>query len=519
MAMPLDMNELFTAHFSISIDAADTARKLKRALGFESNYEVARLAIGLSLGQEKYPIKQGTGSAGAIRGNILFGKDDYPLWIGLLLTNYLQYHPEEEKEISLSILQSAVRAHWDNGIRIMSDLWKQCKEDENIFWEKLLRSHADLPDVVQHDESSAGGAASSSFPSAAGAIRLVLGRVLRKNSEAGEEFFHDVNGAGYAPHIAIMGQAGSGKTPVMTHILQQMKKQAKCPVILVDLGKGDLGRNKTLIQSLGAAVLSVPEKPIPLDIFHVADIADSNLTTAAMENFRDAFRQVAGKLGPKQSDNIAEALLPLFRTQQHITFQKIKETVDAFYADNGLSKDSVVSTINSLTLRELYRPELSPDEFFRKNWVITFANARTEAKTFAVCLLLSALDFYLKRQPEAPLDADGYRSLRLVLAIDEARELLDMNHVGLANNIRLHRSKGLSVILVSQSPDDYDGKKDDYLENIGLPLCLKTNAASPRSLKNMFKGNVNFASLQPGTCYSVDARASRPVLLKLQFDG
>lgn len=516
MAMPFDMNELFTAHFSISTDAAETARKLKRDLGFESNYEVARLALGLSMGQDRYPVKQGTGSAGTIRGNILFGKDDYPLWIGLLLTNYLHYHPEEENNISLSMLQSAVRDHWDNGIRIMYDLWEQCDEDENKFWDKLIRSHADLPDVVLHEEKSL---SSSSSSSPAGAVRLVLGHVLRKNGETGDEFAHDVNGKGYALHIAIMGQAGSGKTRVMTHILQQMKKQAQCPVILVDLGKGDLGRNDALIQSLGATVLSVPEQPIPLDMFHVADMSDTNLTTAAMENFRDAFAQVAGKLGPKQSDNIAEALLPLFRSQQRITFQKIKETVDAFYADHGLSKDSVVSTVNSLTLRELFRPDLSPDEFFGKSWVITFANARTEVKTFAVCLLLSALDFYLKRQPEAALDTDGYRSLHLVLAIDEARELLGMNHVGLANNIRLHRSKGLSVILVSQSPDDYDGKKDDYLENIGLPLCLKTNAASPRSLKNMFKGDVNFASLQPGTCYSVDARASRPVLLKLQFDN
>lgn len=124
MAMPFDMNELFTAHFSISTDAAETARKLKRDLGFESNYEVARLALGLSMGQDRYPVKQGTGSAGTIRGNILFGKDDYPLWIGLLLTNYLHYHPEEENNISLSMLQSAVRAHWDNGIRIMYDLWE-----------------------------------------------------------------------------------------------------------------------------------------------------------------------------------------------------------------------------------------------------------------------------------------------------------------------------------------------------------------------------------------------------------
>lgn len=514
--MQFSISEFFLTKFSIGRSGASLTKDFRGRLGLATNYEVARLAIGLSMTQGTYPPKNASGSGLTIWSGTLFDHDDYSLWIGLLITNYVQFHPERAGSISMELFQEIVQTHWDNGLTIMQDVWEKSGEDSNKFWDILLHSYADIPDEVAPVIDSAPDS-SPSF--AAGAVRLVLGKVLRKNGETGDEFVHEVNGAGYAPHIAIMGQAGSGKTRVMTHILQQMKKQAQCPAILVDLGKRDLGGNNALIQSLGATVLSVPEQPIPLDMFHVADMSDTNLTTAAMENFRDAFAQVAGKLGPKQSDNIAEALLPLFRTQQRITFQKIKETVDTFYADNGLSKDSVVSTVNSLTLRELFRPELSPDEFFRKSWVITFANARTEVKTFAVCLLLSALDFYFKRQPEAALDADGYRSLQLVLAIDEARELLGMNHVGLANNIRLHRSKGLSVILVSQSPDDYDGKKDDYLENIGLPLCLKTNAASPRSLKNMFKGDVNFASLQPGTCYSVDARASRPVLLKLQFDN
>lgn len=513
--MQFNISEFFLTKFSIGRSGANLTKDFRGRLGLATNYEVARLAIGLSMTQGTYP-KSMPGGALSIWSGTLFDHDDYPLWIGLLITNYVQFHPESAGNISTELLQEMVQDHWNNGLNIMEDIWKKSDQDSNKFWQILLHSYADIPDDVV-PIMDPGPDPIPSFGS--GAVRLVLGHILRKSGEAGDEFVHEVNGAGYAPHIAIMGQAGSGKTRVMTHILQQMKKQAQCPVILVDLGKGDLGRNNALIQSLDATVLSVPEQPIPLDMFHVADMSDTNLTTAAMENFRDAFAQVAGKLGPKQSDNIAEALLPLFRSQQRITFQKIKETVDAFYADHGLSKDSVVSTVNSLTLRELFRPELSPDEFFGKSWVITFANARTEVKTFAVCLLLSALDFYLKRQPEAALDTDGYRSLHLVLAIDEARELLGMNHVGLANNIRLHRSKGLSVILVSQSPDDYDGKKDDYLENIGLPLCLKTNAASPRSLKNMFKGDVNFASLQPGTCYSVDARASRPVLLKLQFDN
>ncbi len=44
-------------------------------------------------------------------------------------------------------------------------------------------------------------------------------------------------------------------------------------------------------------------------------------------------------------------------------------------------------------------------------------------------------------------------------------------------------------MLSSQSPDDYDGKVDDYLENIGLPICFTTNATSNQVLQNMFKGD------------------------------
>lgn len=515
MTQQLIINDLFSTNFSVSSEAAELTKKFRRYLGFDSNYEVVRLALGLSMGQDGYPERHASGSSGTIRGNILFDKNDYPLWVGLLLTNYLENHPNEEDKISISMLQAAVRAHWENGIFIINTIWELCEEDCNKFWEKIIRNYTDLPDKAKPG-TSLDNKSVRSFTS--GAIKLILGNIIRRNGELNEKFMHEINGSGYSPHIAIMGQAGSGKTRVLTHILNQIHNQTSCPIILLDLGKGDLGRNTELIQALDAKVISVPEQPIPLDMFYVEDLNDASQTTGAMENFRDAFAQVSGKLGPKQFDNIREALLPFFRSHTKVTFQQIKDAIDNFYLENDLQKDSVVSTINSLTLRELFYPEFSPEVFFNKSWIITFANARSEVKTFAICLLLSSLDFYLKRQQESPLDIEDYRELKLVLAIDEARELLGMNHSGLANNIRLHRSKGLAVILVSQSPDDYDGRKDDYLENIGLPLCLKTNAASPRTLKNMFKGDVNFSALRPGTCYTVDVHASRPVLLKLHFD-
>jgi hypothetical protein len=76
--------------------------------------------------------------------------------------------------------------------------------------------------------------------------------------------------------------------------------------------------------------------------------------------------------------------------------------------------------------------------------------------------------------------------------------------------MRLHRSKGLMVQLASQSPDDYDGASDDYLENIGLPICFRTNARSGEVLKNMFKSKPNFSGLPVGTCLTLlDGKATK----------
>ncbi|MDP2795434.1 MAG: hypothetical protein Q8O25_15365 [Sulfurisoma sp.] len=109
----------------------------------------------------------------------------------------------------------------------------------------------------------------------------------------------------------------------------------------------------------------------------------------------------------------------------------------------------------------------------------------------------------VKRIPEAATDGEGNRAIRIVLAVDEARHLLASKHLALSDCIRLHRSKGLVVTLASQSPDDYDGAGDDYLENIGLPICFTTNAKSNQVLQNMFKGRVSFATLPKGVCLTL----------------
>jgi hypothetical protein len=53
---------------------------------------------------------------------------------------------------------------------------------------------------------------------------------------------------------------------------------------------------------------------------------------------------------------------------------------------------------------------------------------------------------------------------------------------------------------------------DDHMEQIGLPICFKTNATSTAVLNNMFKARkgLNFSVPEPGVCLTVlDGVANR----------
>jgi hypothetical protein len=65
--------------------------------------------------------------------------------------------------------------------------------------------------------------------------------------------------------------------------------------------------------------------------------------------------------------------------------------------------------------------------------------------------------------------------------------------------------------MASQSPDDYEGAFDDFLEQIGLPIFFKTNSTSIAVLNNMFKSKPNFSALEPKVCLTVIENSTRKV--------
>lgn len=499
---PLELNQVWLASFSSSDVAKKIGEKLTRTLGFEHHYQLARLAMGRALAEATLPTAADARGHN-IKGNQLFGGEQEGglTWVALFVERIQQLKPEQP--ITLTELQSIVRDHWSYGIELLAADWREANERYERFIELLVdRAHwprangVDSAQGVSEDKTQEGAIPASPHP-----IWLELGHNVQTQAPARWL----LNGRGYAPNVAIMGQAGSGKTQMMLNLLKQLRTATHAPILLIDAGKDELADKPDLAKALGARVLKVPKEPIPLDMFSGSANDQESARDVAMAFCASLDKALKDGLTDNQKPRVVDALKPLLAQRQQISLSAIQTTLKQHYADNGIKDDRVLASLSMMNQYTLFAPELSPAEFFSQSWVLALGGAPDESRKLALFLLFDALHRYLQTLPEAPLDAEGHRAVHLAVAIDEARPLLAAKHDGLSKLVRLHRSHGLAVLLASQSPDDYAGQSDDYMEQIGLPICFRTNATSTAVLNNMFKDRkgVNFSALESGHCLTV----------------
>lgn len=85
------------------------------------------------------------------------------------------------------------------------------------------------------------------------------------------------------------------------------------------------------------------------------------------------------------------------------------------------------------------------------------------------------------------------------MAVDEARVVLSYDHQSLIGLVRESRSKGGVVMFISQSPDDFDQKAENFFENIGLAVCFRTSARSG-ALNALLGQTADLSGLKNGVC-------------------
>ncbi len=119
--------------------------------------------------------------------------------------------------------------------------------------------------------------------------------------------------------------------------------------------------------------------------------------------------------------------------------------------------------------------------------VIVDLHGLTVLRELTVCLVLTSLYRELMAMPDSNV-ADGVHEMRTIIVIDEAHHFLKdkRRNAILERLIREIRSKGASVFLMSQSPDDYNQDDFDFTELLEFIFLLQSNAGATKFLQNAF---------------------------------
>jgi len=264
--------------------------------------------------------------------------------------------------------------------------------------------------------------------------------------------------------------------------------------VFFDYAKGDVSDDADFVAATQAEVVRLPDESLPLNPFsRVNVISETNVKVAAQE-FADLIRDVEKRLGTIQAQLLYDAILRGFEAMRGENppfpdFEIIKQEIEYDYAANKRKLDTLTEVMRQLTDFEIFARRDNPNLWrnLADKTVIIDLHGLTVLRELTVCLVLTALYRELMAMPDSNV-ADGVREMRTIVVIDEAHHFLKdkKRNAILERLIREIRSKGASVFLMSQSPDDYDQDNFDFTELLEFIFLLQSNAGASKFLQNAF---------------------------------
>ncbi len=293
-------------------------------------------------------------------------------------------------------------------------------------------------------------------------------------------------------YIGIMGRPGSGKTYFGKYFLRELRKASKYQThfIIFDYAKGDIADDLNFVQDTRAEVISVHKQPIPINVFKAGTSSYQERKFTA-ERIVEIVRNVEAQIGKKQENNLYEAIVDayedvMYGDNPYPDFQLVREKLEEI---NPIP-DSLTSVFRPLTEHNLFAEHTLPiwDSLVDRT-VIFDLHKLPALKDLCVFLVLNELYRQLMAMPDSRVDVTSKaREMRTVIVLDEAHHFLkSKKRVGVLENlIREIRSKGASVMLLSQSPDDYDKADFNFLELLEFVYVLGCNPSSYKFLQQTF---------------------------------
>ncbi len=305
-------------------------------------------------------------------------------------------------------------------------------------------------------------------------------------------------------NIAIAGMVGSGKTELVKDILYQVSLQTEknLKFIFFDYkGEGNPDRLKSFFDHTDCKMIDLRKIPFDLNPLSFISLNDERTRSFNIKSFVDFVCAIATQLGANQKhilqtiisdcfENLMrlQSLMPDTYSNVHPTLNNILEALEHYNQENQRSPDTLDGIISDLATN-IFQGDPIPQskKIYEQSLYINLPLELSDTlRQLCVFLTLKYLLAEFSSTNDTEPTKERIKPLRYIIVIDEAHVYLKNKNASkaLEDILRVLRSKGVVVIMLTQGVEDYKTKNFDFTSQIKIPICLNINNKDYRLIES-----------------------------------
>lgn len=291
-------------------------------------------------------------------------------------------------------------------------------------------------------------------------------------------------------NMAIAGMAGSGKTQLMKDILYQISKNTnnELKFIFFDYkGEGNPSQLKPFLDATKCEFIDiVNDNGVKFNPFLSISL-DDRQRPFSIKAFVDTIATFVPSVGVAQKNILTNVITDLFDSKNgsYPTIKELFEAIEEYYEENNRRPDTLFAGIQDLTTN-IFNCNPNNPNILDKSLYLNLPPALSDRlRQLVVFLLLRYFNTYFSSTNDCE-PVDHIFPLRYVIVIDEAHIYLKNKNArkALEELLRLLRSKGVIIVMLSQGVEDYRTKDFDFASQVKLPICLNIQNKDYKAISN-----------------------------------
>lgn len=291
-------------------------------------------------------------------------------------------------------------------------------------------------------------------------------------------------------NIAIAGMAGSGKTQLVKDILFQISKNSdrNLKFIFFDYkGEGNQEQLSSFLSETGCEFVDiVKDGGLKFNPFHAINMEERQ-RPFSIKAFVETIATFVPSVGVTQKNILTNIISDLFEDKKGLypTVTELFQRLENYYEENNRKADTLFAGIQDLSTNIFNSSSENPN-ILNQSLYLNLPPALSDTlRQLVVFLLLRYFNTFFSSAND--VEPTNYIiPLRYIIVIDEAHIYLKNKNArkALEELLRLLRSKGVIIILISQGVEDYKTKDFDFASQVKLPICLNVQNKDYKSISN-----------------------------------